>query len=300
MLCERAYYSVPLLGGMASREDEYFDANPKTIRRVLDELDKIGFSELIEERVGESTIRRAVAHKEWAAKHPGHCCAKKDRKNPSQSVGVPKHEPLPISGSTPSQPVGGDPSQLCPEPLPVAGSQVSELVSEEVSEKFPKGSSGREIVPLSVSAISLSQEKPKLKPGSQGRQWLFGIWKNKTGEPLNVRKTDLSRLERFISEHGERKTARAWFSWVNADPAPYNLFAVEIAVKRNGKNGEWLEGAEDNSQITRFPLASFLSAPDGYLAVADGSFGEGSYGGEQKFDKATGGYFSRCLESVAA
>src|SRR6266550_6151346 len=77
---------------------EYFGADEKTIRRILDVLADTGFVEEVEERVGESTIRRALTHKEWAAKYPGCCCMKIDKYAPSQSLGVPKHEPLPITG----------------------------------------------------------------------------------------------------------------------------------------------------------------------------------------------------------
>jgi hypothetical protein len=250
---------------------EYFDADEKTIRRILDVLADTGFVEVIEERVGESTIRRALTHKEWAARYPGRCCLKAER-HPSQSVGVPKHEPLPTIGSTPSQSLGGHPSQSFPEPLPMTGTQVSEVVSEGVSEEVPKGSSGRENSQNSLSVVphSLSlQTKPSSKENLQ-RLWAHRFWKAKTGQPLNVRKTDTTRLERFISEHGEDKAARAWWEYVNAEPCPYNLNPVGIAIKRQGKNGkEWFESAEDESKITRFPLAAFFAVADGYLVAAE-------------------------------
>jgi hypothetical protein len=244
---------------------EYFGADGKTIRRVLDVLVDTGFVEVIEERVGESTIYRALTHKEWAAKYPSRCCVKKE-KNPSQSLGVPKHEPLPITGSPPSQPQGGHPSQSFPEPLPMTGTQVSEEVSEVVSEEVPKGSSGRE---KSVRSFLPSLQNPSGKEELPGRLWLYRIWTGTNAQPLAVRKTDLARLERFIEKHTELKAARAWFAYVNAEPRPYNLDAVELAVKSKGKDGrEWLLQAEDNSQITRFPLAAFFAVAEGYLVAA--------------------------------
>jgi hypothetical protein len=172
--------------------------------------------------------------------------------------------------------MAGEGSQIFPLPLPKNGTQISELVSEGVSEKSPQGSSGREnsANSLSISSIELSQTKQQEpdEPSSEEntRLWLYKIWKTKTREDLNVRKTDLLRLERFIEKHGEQKAARAWFAYVNADPCPYNLSAIEIAVKRKWKNGqEWLEGAEDESKITHFPLAAFFAVTPGYLVAAD-------------------------------
>ncbi|HWY54256.1 MAG TPA: hypothetical protein VNZ03_07320 [Terriglobales bacterium] len=250
---------------------EYFGADEKTVRRVLDVLVDTGFVEVIEERVGESTIYRALTHKEWAAKYPSRCCVKRE-KNPSQSLGVPKGEPLPIIGSTLSQPQGGHPSQSFPEPLPMTGTQVSEEVSEAVSEGVPKGSSGREnsANSLSVAPRSLSlQRKPSSKENPR-RLWAHRIWTVKTGRPLNVRKTDTAHLERFITEHGEDKAARAWWEYVNSEQCLYNLDPVEIVIKGQGKNGkEWLESAEDESKVTQFPLAAFFAVADGYLVAAE-------------------------------
>jgi len=276
---------------------EYFDADEKTIRRILDVLADVGFVEVIDERVGQSTVRRALTHKEWAAKHPGRCCVKKEKNYPSQSLGVPSSQPLPITGSTPSQSLGVHPSQSFPEPLPMTGTQVSALVSEEVSDKFPKSSSGRENAAHSatVSTNSLSEPKQQQpdKPSSEDntRPWLYNIWKATNRTPLSVRNTDLMRLERFIKKHGEEKAARAWFAYVNADTRPYNLDPIEIAVKHKGKNGqEWLEGAEDDSQITRLPLAAFFAVSPGYLAAADEPLGKYDL---DKFNKASGNQFGK-------
>jgi hypothetical protein len=99
---------------------------------------------------------------------------------------------------------------------------------------------------------------------------VFKIWKDTTGITLNARNTDLARLERFIKEHGELKAARAWFAYVNAEPRPYNMEPVEIAVKQKGKDGrEWFVQAEDESKITRLPLAAFFAVAKGYLVAAE-------------------------------
>jgi hypothetical protein len=269
---------------------EYFDADEKTIRRILDVLADTGFVEVIEERAGESTIRRALTHKEWAAKYPGCCCIKKEN-YPSQSLGVASSQPLPVTGSTPSQSLGVHPSQSFPEPLPMTGTQVSVEVAVEVSEKSPKGSSRN--AAHSLSAIPSLSQAEQQKPSSEEnhRPWVFKIWKATTGTTLNVRKTDLARLERFIEKHGEEKSARAWFAYVNAEPRPYNLEPVEMAVKRQYKNGqEWLEGAEDESKITRLPLAAFFAVTPGYIVAADEPLDK--YGLD-KFNKASGNCFER-------
>jgi hypothetical protein len=262
---------------------EYFDADEKTIRRILDVLADVGFVEVIDERVGQSTIRRALTHKEWAAKHPGRCCVKKEKNHPSQSLGVPSSQPLPITGSTPSQSLGAHPSQSFPEPLPMTGTQVSVEVAVEVSDKFPK------VVVVdknALSAIPSLSETKRQEPSSETRPWLYKIWRATNSTPLSIRKTDLRRLERFIEKHREKKVARAWFAYVTAEPRPYNLDAIEIAVKRRYKNGqEWIQGAEDDSQITRFPLAAFFAVADGYLVAADEALVNYQ---EQSFQKSYG------------
>jgi hypothetical protein len=43
---------------------------------------------------------------------------------------------------------------------------------------------------------------------------------------------------------------------------------ISVKCKRKDGSTEWLEQTEDESQITRFPLASFFSSPEGYLEAA--------------------------------
>lgn len=261
--------------GSKGNIEEYFDADEKSIRKAIRSLVDSGFVEEIQTRDGQSTIRRALNHKEWAGRNPGRCTVKRDKNNPSQKMAGVDVEPMPNFPSPPCQETAPPRSQIFPLPPVKNGSQVSELVSEEVSEKSPKGSGGRENASHSHAAISspslLQQTEPE--PSSQEntrRLWAHRIWTAKTSKPLNVRKTDLARLERFITENGEDKAARAWWEYVNAEPCPYHLEPVEIAIKRQGKNGkEWLEGAEDASKVTTFPLAAFFAVAQGYLVAAE-------------------------------
>lgn len=57
---------------------EYFGASRRHIRRAVNQLIKIGFVQKITARSGCSTIYRALAHKEWAERHPGQCAVKRD------------------------------------------------------------------------------------------------------------------------------------------------------------------------------------------------------------------------------
>jgi hypothetical protein len=112
----------------------------------------------------------------------------------------------------------------------------------------------------------------------------------------------LARLERFIEQHTEPKAAQAWWHYVNADPCPYNQNPVEIVIKHQGKNGkEWLEGAEDESKVTRFPLAAFFAVAEGYLVAAETPL-DSYY--LPRFLKQYGKYFQQAStptrESVAA
>jgi hypothetical protein len=272
--------------GSVGQLAEYFDADDRPIRNQLHAMRDMGFVEEIESRAGNSVIYRAVSHPDWTKKYgEERCCIKREREaNPSHKMGVPTDSPLPLNGIPPSHKMGEDPSHKMHLPLPLNGIQVSEVVSEAVAVQFPKGSSGRENPALSLSNSSNpkpaamgtpeSSEPEKTIP-SRKRDWLRRIWHNTNSEPLNVRNTDTHRLERFITEHGEEKTARAWFTWVNAEPRPYHMDAPTLSVKKRGKNGsEWLEQTEDDSQITRFPLASFFSSPEGFMETPWSRFTE--------------------------
>jgi len=284
------YGSVPNMA-------EYFGAgNEHTIRKQLHAARDMGFIEEIESRVGNSTFYRALTHKEWKAKYPdraGSCCVKREKDNPSHKMQVPQeHNPLQKMQVLPSHKMQVLPLQKMHQPPAFNARQVSELVSEVVSEQSPEGSSGRN-ASHSLSAIPSLSQTEQQKPSSEEnlRPWVFKIWKAETSKDLNVRKTDLLRLERFIEKHGEQKAARAWFAYVNAEPRPYHLEPVEMAVKRKGKNGqEWLEGAEDESKVTTLPLAAFFAVTPGYLVAADEPLDK--YGLD-KFNKASGNYFGR-------
>lgn len=64
--------------------------------------------------------------------------------------------------------------------------------------------------------------------------------------------------------------AYAWYLYVNADPRPYNLEAVEGVEKVTTKSGaSWLQQYEDESEITRMPFAAFLKLPQGYIAATE-------------------------------
>jgi len=65
--------------GSVAQMAEYFHAGENSIRRPLRELKELGFVTEVASRSGESTIYRAVPHKEWAETHPGRCCVKENR-----------------------------------------------------------------------------------------------------------------------------------------------------------------------------------------------------------------------------
>ncbi len=100
---------------------EYFDGDIKTVRDRLHVLRDLGFVEEVEARAGNSVVYRALTHAEWALRHPGRCCVKRVKNNPSrETVGVegratqiapPQNVPLPPNGSTPSHQTVGDPSR---------------------------------------------------------------------------------------------------------------------------------------------------------------------------------------------
>jgi hypothetical protein len=103
------------------------------------------------------------------------------------------------------------------------------------------------------------------------RPWAYRIWTNKNGQPLVTRMPkDGNQLEGLIEEHGEMVVAVAWASYVIADPPVYNLAPVTVVHKwTNPKNGrQHVDSADDESAITKFPLASFLKVSDGYIQMA--------------------------------
>jgi hypothetical protein len=71
---------------------------------------------------------------------------------------------------------------------------------------------------------------------------------------------DEKGIEELIRKHGEGLTALAWFEFVIANPPLYHMQAVTLAVKKVSKAGNtYLEEREDESVVTKFPVASFLS-----------------------------------------
>jgi hypothetical protein len=65
-LPRRFWVSVPRLA-------EYFNRDPKTIRRAVHKLERAGFFVAMKAVPGESVTYRPVEHKEWASLHTGRC-----------------------------------------------------------------------------------------------------------------------------------------------------------------------------------------------------------------------------------
>lgn len=110
---------------------EYFRANERHIRTAIHKLIKVGFVVRIGSRSGQSTVYRALTHKEWAEQHPEQCAKKRDttgqgsmefKADPSPKGGGVQNSaggvtnsatetaPLPEKGSTPLPQRGGHPS----------------------------------------------------------------------------------------------------------------------------------------------------------------------------------------------
>jgi hypothetical protein len=105
------------------------------------------------------------------------------------------------------------------------------------------------------------------KRNEKVRPWAYRIWTDKTRQPLVTRMPkDGNELEALIEEHGELVVAVAWASFVHADPPVYNLEPVNHVDEWITKKGnKMIIEHEDQSAITKFPLASFLKVSDGYI-----------------------------------
>lgn len=64
--------------GSVPQMAEYFRSGENSIRRPLRKMKALGFVMQIASRPGESKKYRALTHKEWAERHPGQCCVKRD------------------------------------------------------------------------------------------------------------------------------------------------------------------------------------------------------------------------------
>jgi hypothetical protein len=257
---------APHFYGSAPQIAEYFHIKKDDdIRKALDVLEEDGFMELVSSEPGQSKKYRALTHSEWAAKHPGRCCEKREF----------AQRTLPQEGGGPLPPNGVDTLPFFEtNPPPKEGSKSPKEVSEKVSEKVAESSSGGESSLAASIALTFSEHEERpvaAKDGKLVRTWVHQIWQPTNGDtnPLRIHKMDGTKLERLINQHGENKVARAWYLYVNAEPRPYHTEPVEVVVKRTTRDGrEYLDKAEDGSTVTNFPLAAFLSNPDGYLFSA--------------------------------
>lgn len=99
------------------------------------------------------------------------------------------------------------------------------------------------------------------------RLWVHVIWlkKNPTTPLALCGPKEDRKLEYLIHQYGEDKIAYAWYLYVNAKPAPYNLRPVTHVDKFTTKTGNIMATkVRDTSSITRFPLSAFLAVEDGF------------------------------------
>lgn len=111
--------------GSKGQIEEYFDADEKSIRKAIRSLVDIGFVEEIQTRGGQSTIRRALTHKEWVARNPGRCAVKRDKSNPLQKMAGVQVEPMPNFTSPPAK------------KWPGRGAKFSRYPSQKMAPKSP-------------------------------------------------------------------------------------------------------------------------------------------------------------------
>ncbi len=99
------------------------------------------------------------------------------------------------------------------------------------------------------------------------RLWVHVIWlkKNPTTPLALCGPKEDRKLEYLIQQYGEDKTAYAWYLYVNAKPAPYNLKPVKHVDKFTTAKGNIMTTTvKDAGAITRFPLSAFLAVEAGF------------------------------------
>src|SRR5260370_14267118 len=94
----------------------------------------LGFVMEIASRSGESTIYRALTHTEWAERHPGQCCVKRD----ATAFDAPPHE---MEGGQNPSPFSDTPSKMEAHPSPERKAPTSKMEAKSPKQspkKFPK------------------------------------------------------------------------------------------------------------------------------------------------------------------
>jgi hypothetical protein len=109
------------------------------------------------------------------------------------------------------------------------------------------------------------------------RLWVHVLWLQTNRQTVlqTAGPREDAKLEALINQYGEHVVAFAWHKYVNADPRPYNLSAVQhvdrfnYTDKRSGQLKTMVNQVEDQGAITRFPLSAFLAVAEGYLVTAN-------------------------------
>jgi hypothetical protein len=92
--------------GSEKQMAEYFHAGRRHIHDAVLKLIDSGFVLKIAARKGNSTIYRALTHKEWAENHPGQCAAKRDSAGQNNLFGGAPKGSMSPKGSPPVPPWG--------------------------------------------------------------------------------------------------------------------------------------------------------------------------------------------------
>jgi hypothetical protein len=77
-------------------------------------------------------------------------------------------------------------------------------------------------------------------------------------------------FEKLINLHGEEALRLAWALYVYADPSPYHLEPVNtVEAYTSAKTGRTnYNQFEDQSKVTKFPLAAFRAVSEAYVVEA--------------------------------
>lgn len=104
------------------------------------------------------------------------------------------------------------------------------------------------------------------------RPWAYRIWAQSGYGPLMTLPRDGAGLEALVAEHGEMTVALAWYIFiVECEGRLWHQEPVEHVDEFTTKSGKKIvRTVEDQSAVTKFPLAAFLAVPDGCIvAVQD-------------------------------
>jgi hypothetical protein len=103
-------------------------------------------------------------------------------------------------------------------------------------------------------------------------RWVYEIWKLKNKETvLRILPADSVKLKKLIEETQQEKyIAYAWFLYVTEEDPIYSVTDKEEEREFfNPKTGKFQSFEKTiKGSATKFPLASFLSMPDGYYQAA--------------------------------